>query len=110
VETAAYSPARWAGTQLYVSGQLGLSGDELADGVAAQTDAALRGLEVILAQHGLGRNDVVKVTVYLADMDDWAAMNRRFREFFADPLPARSTVGVRLARGALVEIDAVASA
>ena len=103
-----YSPTRVAGELVFVSGQLGWQDGVFADGVVAQTTQALANLEACLQEHGLDRTDVVKTTVYLADAGDWDTMNTSYLEFFHDPLPARTTIGVDLKPGALVEIDAVA--
>jgi 2-iminobutanoate/2-iminopropanoate deaminase len=103
-----YSPGRWAGDLLFVSGQLGILTDSDSGNVAAQTSLALERLALVLAEHGATTADVVKCTVFLADMGDWAVMNAVYQEFFSPPYPARSAVGVELALGALVEIEAVA--
>ena len=103
-----YSRVRIAGPLAFVSGQLGWQEGVFADGVVAQTQLALSNLEQCLHEHGLDRTDVVKTTVYLASAADWDTMNAPYLEFFADPLPARTTVGVDLKPGALVEIEAVA--
>ncbi len=77
--------------------------------VGAQTERALRNLDGILTAAGATCADVVKTTVYLADMNDFATMNRVYATFFADPSPARAAVQVaRLPKDALVEIDCIA--
>ena len=103
-----YSPGRWAGDLLFVSGQLGVRSDSDSGDVTAQTSLALERLAQVLAEHGATAADVVKCTVFLADMRDWAAMNAVYQQFFRPPYPARSAVGVELALGALVEIEAIA--
>ena len=107
-----YSQAIQSGDLLFVSGQLALDPDtgEMIDGeVGAQTERALRNLEGILTAAGATCADVVKTTVYLADMNDFATMNRMYATFFADPAPARAAVQVaRLPKDALVEIDCIA--
>jgi 2-iminobutanoate/2-iminopropanoate deaminase len=103
-----YSRVRVAGQLAFVSGQLGWTNGVFADGLVAQTQLALSNLEACLREHGLDRGDVVKTTVYLTDAADWDAMNVPYLGFFSDPLPARTTVGVDLKPGALVEIDAIA--
>ena len=106
-----YSQAIVAGPFIFTSGQIGLdpATGELADGVEAQTQQALANLTAILAAGGAGPADVVKATVYLADMDDYAAVNAVYGEVFATAPPARSTVQVAaLPRSARVMIDLVA--
>jgi len=100
------------GRLVYTSGQLGLepaSGKLVAGGVAEQTGQALRNLAAVLRGAGLTLADVVKTTVYLADMADFAAMNEVYgRSFAADP-PARTTIAAAgLPKDARVEIEAVA--
>jgi 2-iminobutanoate/2-iminopropanoate deaminase len=96
---------------VFCSGQLGLDPvtGELADGVEAQADRALRNLAAVLDAAGLGLADVVRTTLYLADIGDFAAVNAVYARHMADPPPARSTFAVgALPRGGLVEIDAIA--
>jgi 2-iminobutanoate/2-iminopropanoate deaminase len=96
---------------VFCSGQIGLdpTSGELVEGVEAQADRALRNLAAILDAAGLGLADVVKTTVFLADIGDFAAVNAVYARHIADPPPARSTFAVgALPRGALVEIDAIA--
>ncbi|MDZ7315228.1 MAG: RidA family protein [candidate division KSB1 bacterium] len=100
-----------AGTIIFVSGQLGLDPKtgELVAGIEAQTKQALRNLGEILAAAGASRQNVVKTTVFLQNMDDFAAMNAVYAEWFGEARPARSTVQVaRLPKGALIEIEATA--
>jgi 2-iminobutanoate/2-iminopropanoate deaminase len=96
---------------VYTSGQLGLdpAGGKLRGGVAEQTEQALVNLAAVLRGAGLGLADVVKTTVYLADMADFGAMNEVYgRHFPADP-PARTTIAAAgLPKDARVEIEAVA--
>jgi 2-iminobutanoate/2-iminopropanoate deaminase len=103
-----YSPTRVAAGLVFVSGQLGRTDGVFADGLVAQTKLALENLENCLRPHGLDRTDIVKTTVYLTSADDWDPMTETYLEFFADPLPARTTISVELNKGALVEIDAIA--
>lgn len=79
----------------------------MPDGTAEQTRQVLRNLTAVLAAEGLTLAHVVKTTVHLADLGDWAEFDAAYAEFFSDPLPARTTVGSTLA-GFRVEIDAVA--
>ena len=83
---------------------------EMAEGdVSAQTERVLRNVDGILTAADATLADVIKTTVYLANMNDFAAMNRVYATFFADPAPARAAVEVaRLPKDALVEIDCIA--
>lgn len=106
-----YSQAIDAGT-VYCSGQIGLdpSTGNLESGVVAQTARVISNLEAVLSASGLSLKDVVKTTVFMADLGEFAAMNEEYAKHFAQPFPARSTVQVAgLPRGARVEIDAVAT-
>lgn len=107
-----YSQAIRIADFLFVSGQVPLdpaTGQLIAGDIRAQTAQALRNLDAILAAAGVARDDVVKTTVYLADMGHFAAMNAVYATFFPDPAPARAAVQVaRLPMNALVEIDAIA--
>jgi 2-iminobutanoate/2-iminopropanoate deaminase len=114
VAGAPYSQAA-AGTPgelVYVSGQVAVdpeTGALVDDDVRAQTALALRHVAAILAAAGGGLQHVVKTTVYLTDMDDFAAMNEVYAHAFSGHAPARATVGVAaLPLGAQVEIEAVA--
>jgi 2-iminobutanoate/2-iminopropanoate deaminase len=106
-----YSQAIALDGLLFCSGQLGLepaTGD-LVEGVEAQAERSLRNLSAVLDAAGLGWADVVKTTIFLADMSDFAAVNAVYARFMPDPPPARSTVGVAaLPKGGLVEIEAIA--
>jgi 2-iminobutanoate/2-iminopropanoate deaminase len=87
------------------------SGELVEGGVAEQTDRALRNLTAILDAAGASLDRVVKTTVFLADLADFAAMNDVYAQHFSSPFPARSTVAVNgLPKGALVEIEAIAVA
>ena len=78
-------------------------------GIREQTRQSLLNVKAILEEAGLTMSDVVKTTVFLADMNDFADMNAVYAEFFAEPYPARSAVAVKmLPKGALVEIEVVA--
>lgn len=107
-----YSQGIDTGTLVFVAGQVGsdpVSG-ELADGVEAQTERALRNIAAILDAAGLSLTDVVKTTVLLADIDDFPAVNAVYARLAGDPPPARTTFAVKaLPRGASVEIEAIAS-
>lgn len=106
-----YSQAVVSGEWIFTSGQIPLdpqTGEMVEGDVRAQTERVLLNLEAILEAAGASLRDVVKTTVYLADLNDFSAMNEVYARFFTDP-PARSTVQVaRLPRDARVEIEAVA--
>ena len=108
-----YSQAIQAGEFVYTSGQLGLdptTGAFPAGGVKEQTRQSLMNVKAILEEVGLSMANVVKTTVFLADMDDFAEMNSVYAKFFKEPFPARSAVAVKsLPKNALVEIEAVAN-
>ncbi|MCI8914274.1 MAG: RidA family protein [Lawsonibacter sp.] len=106
-----YCHAKLAGNTLYTSGQLGLipATGELPQGVEAQATQALDNLMAVLSAAGMEAADVVKTTVFLADMNDFAAINAIYAKYFSGEAPARSCVQVAaLPKGALFEIEAVA--
>jgi 2-iminobutanoate/2-iminopropanoate deaminase len=108
-----YSQAVSIGDFVFCSGQLGLdpASGELAPDVRAQTDRAMRNLRAVLAAAGSGLDRVVKTTIFLADMGDFATVNEVYGSFFSGAYPARSTVQVAgLPKGGLVEIEAIALA
>lgn len=109
-----YSQAVRAGGFLFCSGQIPLdpaTGKLVEGGIEEQARRVLRNLEAVLRAAGAGRKDVVKTTVYLADLGDFPKVNAVYAEFFPDAPPARATVqAARLPGGALVEIDAIAVA
>ena len=108
-----YSAALRAGQLLFVSGQVPFdpaTGSLITGDIAAQTRRVLQNVGALLEAAGLSHAHVVRTTVFLADMNDFAAMNDVYREFFSEPYPARSTVqAARLPRDARIEIDAIAS-
>ena len=106
-----YSQAIAMDGLLFCSGQLGLdpATGELVEGVEAQAERSLRNLTAVLDAAGLAWPDVVKTTIFLADIADFAAVNAVYGRFMPDPPPARSTVQVAaLPKGGLVEIEAIA--
>ena len=106
-----YSSAVRAGDTLYLSGQLGIdpATGELAEGVEAQARQAMQNIAAVLEEAGASFDDVVKMTVLLADIDDFAAVNEVYGSFLAAPYPARSAFQVAaIPKGALVEIEAIA--
>jgi 2-iminobutanoate/2-iminopropanoate deaminase len=108
-----YNQAIKTGTFVFVSGQLGLdpqSGTLVADDVSEQTRQALTNLRNILQASGADLNNIVKTTVFLVDMADFAAMNAVYATFFGEKFPARSTIAVvALPKNGLVEIECIAS-
>jgi 2-iminobutanoate/2-iminopropanoate deaminase len=106
-----YSQAIASGDLLFCSGQLGLepATGELADGVEAQADRAMRNLVAVLDAGGATLADLVKTTIFLADMADFATVNAVYGRYVPDPPPARSTVQVAaLPKAGRVEIEAIA--
>ena len=106
-----YSQAIAMDCLVFCSGQLGLdpATGNLVEGVEAQAERSMQNLTAVLAAAGLSMTDVVKTTVFLADMGDFAAVNAVYGRFMPDPPPARSTVAVAgLPKGGLVEIEAIA--
>jgi 2-iminobutanoate/2-iminopropanoate deaminase len=107
-----YSPAVRAGALLFVSGQIPVdpaSGQMLEGDIATLTARVLENVGLLLRAAGLSYADVVRTTVFLADLGDFAAMNQAYGRFFTAPYPARSTVqAARLPLDARIEIDAVA--
>jgi 2-iminobutanoate/2-iminopropanoate deaminase len=108
----AYSPAIRAGNLLFVSGQVPMNPatNTLVDGdITAQTEQVMRNLSALLKAAGAGFQHVVKTTVFLADMNDFSAMNGVYGQYMVDPPPARATVQVaRLPRDVKIEIDLIA--
>lgn len=106
----AYSPGVRAGDFLYVSGQVPRdprSGQTVGEDVADQTRQVMRNLEGVLEAGGATLQDLVSVTVYLADEKDWPTFNEVYRSIMRPPYPTRAVVGAQL-RGILVEVSAVA--
>lgn len=110
----ALSLTRRAGDLVFVSGQIATdpaTGRLVEGGLAAQTRQVIENIRRNLASVGLGLNDVVKTTVFLAKPQDFAEFNSVYREFFSEPYPTRSTVAVTLVSpDMLIEIEAIAAA
>ena len=108
----AYSPAIKAGNLLFISGQIPvdpMTGNLIDGDIAAQADQVMRNLTALLRAAGASFTNVVRTTVYLADMNDFAGMNEVYSRYIVDPPPARATVQVaRLPRDVKIEIDAIA--
>jgi 2-iminobutanoate/2-iminopropanoate deaminase len=102
---------RSSGEVVFLSGQLGLDpvSGNLVDGVEEQTRRALGNIEAVLAAAGMGRENVVKTTIFLVDLKDFQKVNAIYEQFFAGHEPARSTVQVSgLPRSALIEVECIA--
>jgi len=108
-----YSQAIQIGNLVYTSGQIPINPDTgvfVEGGIKEQTRQSLLNVKAILDEVGLTMANVVKTTVFMADMSDFAEMNAVYAEFFSEPYPARSAVAVKtLPKGALVEIEVVAA-
>ena len=107
-----YSQAIRVGNLVYTSGQIPINpatGQFVEGGIKEQTRQSLTNVKAILEEAGTCMANVVKTTVFMADMGDFADMNSVYAEFFAEPFPARSAVAVKtLPKGALVEIEVIA--
>ena len=107
-----YSQAIRVGNLIYTSGQIPINpatGQFVEGGIKEQTCQSLTNVKAILEEAGTSMANVVKTTVFMADMNDFADMNAVYAEFFTEPFPARSAVAVKtLPKGALVEIEVVA--
>ena len=107
-----YSQAIQVGNLVYTSGQIPIdpsTGAFVEGEIKEQTRQSLTNVKAILEEAGLSMSNVVKTTVFMADMGDFAEMNAVYAEFFSEPYPARSAVAVKtLPKGALVEIEVVA--
>lgn len=107
-----YSQAVCAGNMIFCSGQIALdpaTGEMVQGDVVMQTERVMANIAAVLSASGAGFDNVVKTTIFLVEMGDFAAVNEVYGRFFSSHKPARSTVAVKsLPRGALVEIEAVA--
>ena len=107
-----YSQAIQGGNLFFLSGQLGIdpaTGDFVPGTVSEQTEQVFNNIRAILAEAGLTLDQVVKTTVFLSDMADFAAMNAVYGKYFTEPYPARSTVAVKtLPKNGWVEIEIIA--
>lgn len=107
-----YSQAIDAGAFIFISGQIPVNPEtgNIPEGITAQTAQSISNIKAILAEAGLSVDNVVKTTVFLADMGDFAAMNAVYAENFTAPFPARSAVAVKeLPKQVLVEIEVIAT-
>ena len=107
-----YSQAIQVGNLVYTSGQIPIdpaTGTFVEGGIKEQTRQSLTNIKAILEEAGTSMSNVVKTTVFMADMNDFADMNAIYAEFFSEPYPTRSAVAVKtLPKGALVEIEVIA--
>jgi 2-iminobutanoate/2-iminopropanoate deaminase len=106
-----YSQAIVAGGFVFCSGTAGIdpSTGEIPEGIEAQTEQALRNLSAVLAEAGTSMSDVVKTTIYYANVDDFATLNAVYAKHMPTPAPARSApANVTLPRGLLISIEAIA--
>lgn len=110
---APYSPAAEASGLVFLSGQVGLdpsTGERAPDDVAAQAHQVMSNIGAVLGDLGLGYDDIVKTTVFLADMDEYPAVNEVYQSYFEGEFPARSAIQAgALPGGFLVEIEVVAA-
>ena len=108
-----YNQAIQVGNLVYTSGQIPIdpaTGNFVEGGIKEQTRQSLLNIKAILEEAGATMDNVVKTTVFMADMNDFAEMNAVYAEFFSEPFPARSAVAVKtLPKSALVEIEVIAS-
>ncbi len=107
---APYSPVVVSGDLVYTAGQVGFdeSGELTADDITGQTTQVFENLLRCLSAAGCSQADVIKVNAYLTDLGNFSAFNDVYRTIFQEPYPARTTVGVNLPGGILVEVEAVA--
>ncbi len=106
-----YSQGIKAGDLIFVSGQLPMTpgGELITDDITAAADRSLQNVRAVLEAAGASMDDVVKVTVFLADMADFGAMNEVYKRYFTEPYPARAAIAVKeLPKGAPLEIEAIA--
>ena len=108
-----YSQAIEANGLIITSGQLPMdpaTGEFAPGGIKEQTRQSLTNAKAILEEAGIGLGNVMKTTVFLSDMNDFAAMNEVYAEFFSEPFPARSAIAVKtLPKNALVEVECIAA-
>ena len=106
-----YSQGIDLGNMIFFSGQIPLNPEtgEMPEGIEAQAHQSLKNVKGLLESQGLDFSNVVKTTVFLDNMDDFAAVNAIYAQYFVEPYPARSAVEVaRLPKGALIEVEVVA--
>lgn len=110
---APYSAVAETGNLVFLSGQVGIdptTGDRAPDDVAGQTRQVMANIGAVLGDLGLGYEDIVKTTIFLADIGDYPEVNEVYRSYFVEPFPARSAIQAgALPAGFLIEIEVVAS-
>lgn len=107
-----YSQGVAVGGTYYFSGQIGIdpATGNLVDGFSAQLKQVMKNIDGLLSSQGLSRESIVKTSIFLTDLNNFAEVNQAYVEFFKEPYPARSTVEVsKLPKGALVEIEVIAA-
>ena len=107
-----YSQGIVAGSTLYISGQIPVdpATGKISDSIEDQAKQSLTNISQILAAYGLTMNNVVKTTVFLTDLNDFAAVNTIYAEFFEEPYPARSCVEIsKIPKGCKIEIECIAA-
>ncbi len=105
-----YSVAVRAGNTVYLSGQIGLDHTTMnvAEGIEQQTHQAFKNMQAVVTAAGASLDDIVKVTIFITEMSSFPIVNQIMAEYFSEPYPARSTVGVKeLPKGALVEVEGI---
>lgn len=109
-----FSEAVRVGDVLFLAGQIGNVPGEMGlveGGIGPETQQTMQNIKTVLERYGSGMDDVVKCTIFMADISEWGAMNEVYRTFFTKPYPARSALGANgLALGAAVEIECIAAA
>lgn len=106
----AYSQAVKVGNTIYLSGQIGFVPEtmELVEGIEAQTEQMFKNLKAVVEASGATLSNIVKLNIYLADMNNFAVVNTIMAKYFVTPYPARAAIGVKeLPRGGLVEADGI---
>ena len=106
-----YSESARVGNLLFLAGQIGedANGNLVPGGIQAEAEQMMLNIEAALARRGLGMKDVVKCTVFLADIAEWGAFNQIYKKYFSHPYPARSALGASgLAANARVEMECIA--
>ena len=109
---APLTPALKAGNMLYISGQVGIDPDTatiVGEGFEEQAHQALRNVRALVENAGFAMSDVIKITVFLTRLDDFSQLNAIYAQYFSEPYPTRSTVGISLQPSSLlIEIEGVA--
>lgn len=107
-----YSQGVGVNGTFYFSGQIGIDPktNNLVEGFSAQLKQVMKNIDGLLGSQGLGRENIIKTSIFLTDLNNFAEVNQAYVEFFKEPYPARSTVEVsKLPKGSLVEIEVIAA-